>query len=131
MKLTILAGCSSAALVLTVGLAAADKQQFGDFDKNADKNVTVEEFGAGLDRAKVYKRFDTNGDGNIDVAECNSGLKTADICDSWVKWDANGDGKVDNPEFNTGLYGHYNNDADASTMNQAEFDAGGNIISSD
>ncbi len=139
MKRTLLAGCSAAALVLSVGAAVADQQQFGDFDTNSDKNITLEEYSAGLDRTKLYTLYDANGDGNIDDTEFQAGTDSSFKADmeankfdkarygDRAKWDKNADGKIDRAEFNAGVYAYYNNDADPATMNEAEFGAGSSI----
>ena len=131
MTTKLLASCSAAAFLLSVGIAVADNNEYGDFDKNSDKNISMEEYGSGLDRLNLYARFDVNTDGHIDDNECKSGFKNnSDVCGNWTKWDANADGKVDKAEFNGGMYTTYNNDADTATMNQTEFDAGASVYTS-
>jgi EF hand domain-containing protein len=136
MKLNWLVGCSAAALLLTSGIAFAQQLQFSDFDTNADKNLSIEEYSTGLDQTKLYVMYDTNGDGNIDEAEFKAGTDMGFKADmdakkfdqarfgDWVKWDKNADGKLDRSEFNAGMYSYYNNDADPAMMNEAEFGAG-------
>jgi hypothetical protein len=139
MKLKLLTGCSAAAFCLTVGIAAADQQQFGDFDTNADKNISVEEYGAGLDKTRLFSLYDTNGDGAVDQTEFQAGTDTTFKADmdankfdktrygDLAKWDKNSDGKLDRSEFNAGLYAYYNTDADPAMMNEAEFSAGSSL----
>src|SRR5687768_1450599 len=136
MKLNWLVGCSAAALILTTGIAVAQQMQFSDFDTNADKNLSVEEYGAGLDQTKLFILYDTNGDGNIDEAEFKAGTDAGFKADMEANkfdktrfgdramWDKNKDGKLDRSEFNAGMYGYYNNDADPAMMNEAEFSTG-------
>ena len=139
MKLTRYAGCSAAALVLTAGLSVAGQLEFGKFDTNADKNLSAEEFAAGLDQTKLFTMYDTNADGNIDEAEFKAGTDTGFKADidankfdrtrygDWAKWDKNADGKLDKSEFSAGLYGYYNTDADAAVMTETEWNAGASM----
>jgi hypothetical protein len=41
-------------LLLTSGGVFAQQLQFSDFDTNADKNLSIEEYGTGLDQTKLY-----------------------------------------------------------------------------
>lgn len=139
MRLKLLTGCSVAALGLSVGLAAAEQVQFSQFDTNADKNISVEEYGAGLDKTKIFALYDTNSDGSVDATEFQAGTDTGFKADieankfdkarygDLAKWDKNGDGKLDKTEFNAGMYAYYNSDADPAAMNEAEFSAGANL----
>jgi Ca2+-binding EF-hand superfamily protein len=139
MKLTRFAGCSTAALVLTAGIALADQVQFGQFDTNADKNISAEEFTTGLDQTKLFSMYDINGDGTIDQTEFTASTDTAFKADidankfdrtrygDFAKWDKNSDGKLDKSEWSAGLYGYYNTDADSAVMTETEWNAGASM----
>jgi Ca2+-binding EF-hand superfamily protein len=139
MKAKLLAGCSAAAFCLTVGIAAAQQVQFSELDTNADKNLSVEEYTAGLDKTKIFSLYDTNADGSIDQAEFQTATDTTFKADmdankfdkarygDFAKWDKNSDGKLDKSELSAGLYAYYNTDADAAVMTESEFSAGSSI----
>jgi hypothetical protein len=135
----LFAGSGAAALALMAGVAVAGQLEFGKFDTNADKQLSAEEFTAGLDRTKLFGLFDTNSDGTIDEAEFKAGTDTSFKADidaakfdrtrygDWAKWDKNADGKLDKSEFSAGLYAYYNTDADTSVMTEAEWSAGSSM----
>jgi hypothetical protein len=139
MKMKLFAACSGAALALITGAAVAAQVEFSKFDTNADKNVSAEEFAAGLDQTRIFSLFDTNSDGTIDEAEFKAGTDTSFKADmdankfdrtrygDWAKWDKNADGKLDKSEFSAGLYAYYNTDADTSVMTETEWNAGANM----